>query len=277
MRDAEKRTKVLLVDDEEEFLESSAKALGRRGFDVFKAPDGASALEKVGKEQFDAMILDLKMPGIDGEEVFRRVQRDHPELPVIMLTGHGSVPHAFTTAKKGIADYIAKPCDMDELALRIRKVIESAGAQKLGEGEEDIRVLLVDDERELLESLGPVLGRRRMDVSTAQTPSLAFEILKQKPIEVAVLDVRLPEMDGLEVLKLMKKEFPQVEVILLTGFPSVSSALEGVKGGAYAYVTKPVEPDELVAKIRAARERRQANLESARAKTVDEIKKRYTD
>jgi DNA-binding NtrC family response regulator len=281
MNPAEEKMRILIVDDEAEFLESSARALGRRGFEVSKALDGSAALAMVKDQEFDAMVLDLKMPGLDGEEVFRQVQKDHPDLPVIMLTGHGSVPHAFTTAKKGIADYIAKPCDMDELASRIRKVIQNAKARERTArgtpGEGRIRLLLVDDEVGLLESLGSLLGRRQMDVSTAGTPTQAFEILNGKLIDVVVLDLRLPEMDGLEMLKLVKKNYPETEVLLLTGYPSVNSALEGIKLGAYAYVTKPVEPEELVTKIRSAYERRQESVEKKRENILDEIKKRYAE
>ena len=112
---------VLLVDDEEEFLLATARVLGRRGLTVLTAGDGAQALQLLEQQRVDVMVLDIKMPVLSGEEVFARVQRDHPQLMVILLTGHGSISQAFTMSKQGAFDYLAKPCDCDELADKIHQ------------------------------------------------------------------------------------------------------------------------------------------------------------
>jgi DNA-binding NtrC family response regulator len=282
MNNDKKSIRILMVDDEIDFLESSTRALVRRGFEVLHALDGLTALQMVGEEVFDVVVLDLKMPGIDGEEVFRRIRESRPDLPVIMLTGHGSVPHAFETAKKGIADYIAKPCDMDELEGRIHKVLEikrDRSGQTMSQDVpgEKIHVLIIDDDDGILKSLRSVLEHRHMEVSTARTPSTAFRILKESMIDVVLLDVRLPEMDGMEVLKHIKRSYPSIEVLLLTGYPSVDTALEGVNQGSYAYITKPADPDELAAKIRRANEARQESIRREQQKIVDEMTRKYPE
>ena len=115
---SEKRpaVRLLMVDDEAEFLEASAPALTRRGFAVTCAADGSQALRRMAEAQAEVVVLDVKMPGLDGEELFRIFRQRWPGVPILMLTGHGSVRQAFRTAREGLHAYLAKPCDMDELA-----------------------------------------------------------------------------------------------------------------------------------------------------------------
>ncbi len=279
-----RQIRLLIVDDEEEFLLSSSRALGRRGFDVDVAPDGATALERVRQNQYDALVLDVKMPGIDGIEVFRQIHRSQPSLPVILLTGHSSVGDAFQTLKEGIADYLSKPVDMEELAQRIHEVVRAAESlekevsdQPPTAAGEPIRVMLVDDERELLDSLKKIFERRGMEVTTATRGREALALLREALVDVLVLDVKMPEMDGLEVLRRIKKDFPSVQVILLSGHPSVEDALEGVRMGASEYLKKPPDVNELVETIRKLyRERIRIQLEQQQ-RLIDEIQSRYPE
>lgn len=279
-----KGVKLLIVDDEEEFLESSARALGRRGFEVHTARDGSTAMKTIMQSDFDAVVLDLKMPGMDGEEVFDRIHGTRPSIPVIMLTGHGSVPHAFKTSKKGIADYVAKPCDMDELAGRIHKAIDLAKRSEASLKDDVtadlasmVEVLLVDDEVDFLSSLKTVLQRRNMNVTVAESADQALDCLSKTPIEVALIDVKMPGMDGLALLKIIKEDFPNVKVILVSGYPSAAAALEGVKHGASEYLPKPPDIESLVATIRRLRAQRDENIAEQQKKLIEEIRSRYPD
>ena len=143
MKEKVEPVKLLMIDDEQDFLESAAAALGRRGFDVRVARDGRSALDLVEHESFDAIVLDLKMPGLDGVEVFRRLMTLTPGTPVLMLTGHGSIESAFETSKRGIADYLEKPCDLEDLAAHIKTAI----ARRV-EDTEKVRARMIDDIRQ---------------------------------------------------------------------------------------------------------------------------------
>ncbi len=119
------KMKVLLVDDEPQFRETTGKILRRRGFDTILAGDGEEALLRLA-EQPDVVVLDIKMPGMDGLAVLGEIRRRAPNVPVIMLTGHGSGRAAQTALEQGAADFLAKPCDVDLLVLKIREVRESA-------------------------------------------------------------------------------------------------------------------------------------------------------
>jgi CheY-like chemotaxis protein len=112
------KIKVLMVDDEEQFRATTKKILDKRGFDTIVAESGEEAIDKI-KENPDVVILDIKMPGIDGHEALKQIKKLKPDLPVIMLTGHGAMPSAREALATGAFDYLSKPCDIDLLASKI--------------------------------------------------------------------------------------------------------------------------------------------------------------
>jgi DNA-binding NtrC family response regulator len=118
--------RVLLVDDEEDFVESLAKRLDRRGLRVETSSSGEQALEMVRRRSFDVIVLDLAMPGLDGIATLERLKQLDPDLQVILLTGHATVPKSVEAMKLGAADLLEKPADFAELLTKIRE----AGAKK---------------------------------------------------------------------------------------------------------------------------------------------------
>ena len=109
------RIRLLIVDDEEEFLESIAKRLQMRDFDVRTASRGAEAVEIARQEKFDLALLDLKMPGMDGKQVLEILKKEHKFIEVIILTGHGSVDSAVDCTKLGAFGYLPKPYELEKL------------------------------------------------------------------------------------------------------------------------------------------------------------------
>lgn len=285
MLENDERYHILLVDDEEEFLNASSQALQRRNLDVDVAPNGVTALELVEKNRYDAIVLDVKMPDIDGIEVFRIIHDKHPDLPVILLTGHASIDDAFHTSRDGIADYLSKPIDMDDLAELVIKVVakgrenredDAANTETVG-GLGRVSVMLIDDEVEFLKSMSRVLERRDMEVITADSGELGLTLLKECLVDVVVLDVKMPGMDGLEVLMRIKTDFPSIQVIMLTGHPSHDAAMEAIRQGAHEYLEKPPDVHKLAATIRKLYEHRQSLLEQEQQELIREIRRRYPD
>jgi DNA-binding NtrC family response regulator len=115
-----------------------------------------------------------------------------------------------------------------------------------------IRLLLVDDEEGYVNVLANRLSRRNMDVTRTYSGQTAIQALRGADFDVAVLDLKMEDMDGIEVLKILKKLDPRLEIIMLTGHGSVQAAREGIEYGAFDYLSKPCELEELVEKIRAA-------------------------
>jgi DNA-binding NtrC family response regulator len=113
-------TKLLIVDDEEGFVSALSKRLSARGIDVYSASNGEEGLGKLTEHPgIDIVLLDVKMPGIDGIETLRLIKRTHPLVEVIMLTGHATVESAIDGMKLGAFDYLMKPCELEELASKI--------------------------------------------------------------------------------------------------------------------------------------------------------------
>lgn len=114
--------RLLLVDDEDLFVQVLSKRLSRRGVDVVSALSGGEALRLLRRGEYDVMVLDLKMEDMSGLEVLRMVRIVAPELPVIMLTGHGSEQAAREGITLGASDYLLKPCDLEVLLEKITKL-----------------------------------------------------------------------------------------------------------------------------------------------------------
>jgi DNA-binding NtrC family response regulator len=126
------------------------------------------------------------------------------------------------------------------------------------------RVLLVDDEKDFVEMLSLRLNEVEEKVTVAYSGKECLETLKNKEIDVVILDIKMPGMDGMETLREIKKRFPLVEVIMLTGHGSTETAVEGMKMGAFDYLMKPADFDDLTAKMEAARKRKEEQEERIR-------------
>ena len=126
---------VLLVDDEVPFVETMTKRLTKRNLRVIMAFSGQEALEKLDKNRnLDVIILDVKMPGMDGIQTLSEIKKSHPLVEIIMLTGHATVESAIDGMKAGAYDYLMKPCDLEQLMLKVEQA-----AKKKRDHEERIK------------------------------------------------------------------------------------------------------------------------------------------
>ncbi|MFH1130808.1 MAG: response regulator [Pseudomonadota bacterium] len=109
------KIRLIVVDDEIRFLKTLAQRLSLRDFDVTPVTSGQEAVEKAKSEDFDLALVDLKMPGMTGEEVLEALKKEHPLIEVIILTGHGSIESAVQCTHAGSYNYLQKPCETEEL------------------------------------------------------------------------------------------------------------------------------------------------------------------
>ena len=112
--------KILIVDDETAFLEVMRERLASRGIDADTSESAEEALAKIENHIYDAVILDLKMPGIDGMEALKLIREKRPELQVILLTGHATVQKGIEAMKSGAMDFVEKPADLESLRSKIQ-------------------------------------------------------------------------------------------------------------------------------------------------------------
>lgn len=136
-------------------------------------------------------------------------------------------------------------------------------------------VLLVDDEVEFVETFGERLKMRNLEISKAFSGKEALKVLeKNKNIEVVILDVMMPELDGIETLVEIRKRYPLVEVIMLSGHSTVESAIEGMKKGAFDYLMKPCDMDQIIAKVSEAVTKKRQHEEKIIQARIKEITSR---
>lgn len=114
---------LLIVDDEDRFLLTTRKILTRKGYDVLSANSGQRALEMLKEHAVQIVVLDVKMPGMDGLATLREIKRLYPFMEVIMLTGHATVPSAVEGMQSGASDYLMKPIDMDLLVEKVEEAV----------------------------------------------------------------------------------------------------------------------------------------------------------
>jgi DNA-binding NtrC family response regulator len=145
------KTRILLVDDEEQFVLALSERLTLRGYDVTASLSGEDAVEKVKQYNYEVVILDVAMPGLDGVDTLREVKKIKPLTEVIMLTGHATVETAIEGMKLGAIDYLVKPCETEELVTKINKA-----HQRKAEQEDRIREAKV---REIISSPRSVLRK----------------------------------------------------------------------------------------------------------------------
>ena len=140
--DQEMEAKVLLVDDEQDFLETLSSRLEMRGLKVSAVTSGEQAIAEAREQEYDAIVVDLSMPGIDGLETLKRIKADNPNAEIIMLTGHGSVASGVEAMKLGAGDFLQKPVELSEL---MSKIGEAKGKRMLvlqKQSQEELRKIL---------------------------------------------------------------------------------------------------------------------------------------
>jgi DNA-binding NtrC family response regulator len=133
--------KLLIVDDEVEFLDTIAERLESRGFLVTKATDGEQALAAVNHDRFDLALVDLRMPGMDGSKLLEILKSEHRFLEVIILTGHSSVEAAVECTKLGAFDFLVKPYDLEKLLEVLRHAYEARLRRKFEHDQQRLQKL----------------------------------------------------------------------------------------------------------------------------------------
>ncbi len=133
---------VLLVDDEEDFIRSLSQRLEVRGLKVTGATRGEEAIQLVDGQEFDAIVLDLSMPGMDGMETLKTIKDSHPDAEIIILTGHGTIKTSIEAMKLGAEDFLEKPVDFKELLNKIEEARNKRILILQKQSKEEIKTIL---------------------------------------------------------------------------------------------------------------------------------------
>lgn len=134
--------RILIVDDEERYRITLGKRLEERQFEVYTVGSGLDALEEIKHRLYDVIVLDVKMPGLDGIETLKEIKKTKPGIEVILLTGHGSVDNAVEGMRLGAYEYVLKPCELEKLMEKINGAYKIKAARDERIQQAEIRMLI---------------------------------------------------------------------------------------------------------------------------------------
>jgi two-component system response regulator HydG len=229
-------SRILVVDDEVDTCANLSDILTDLGFQVDVAYDGRSALDLVRKNAYDVALLDLKMPGMDGLELYRRIKDLQSGTVAIVVTAYASSHTANEALAAGAWQILSKPVDLTKLLA----LVEEAVGQPV--------VLIVDDDHDLCQNLWDLFRERGYRVCLAHDPEGAAERMQRRQHDVVLIDMKLPQGSGADVFRLVRQANPQARTVLVTGLRSEMEQLveRTLAEGADAACYKPFDVPTLL-------------------------------
>lgn len=225
---------ILVVDDNEDLLETFAMILRRRGFIVETADNGAKAIDKFKERDYDVTLMDIVMPEMNGVEAFHKIREMVPEASIILMTAYSDEEMIQSAKKEGVNKVISKPIRIDHL---IELINEAAADQP---------ILIVDDDTDICDTLTEVLKLQGYEVVAAGSGEEAVMLAHETDCQMAFIDVKLPNIDGLETFLRLKEINPGILTVMMTGFRNeVKEALiKAQEASAITCLYKPFDPAE---------------------------------
>jgi DNA-binding NtrC family response regulator len=231
---------VLVVDDDRRMVKTICDILKAKGFAAAPAFTGEEAVEMVRAERPDCVLMDFKMPGINGIEALRMMKEIAPDLPVVLMSAYATGDQAEEAKREGAYSVLTKPIDIQQVLSFL----------SLFRKEESI--LVVDDDPLFCRTLKDILQSRNYQVETEDDPEKVLSHMEQKYELVVVLDLKLGDADGLDILRDIRLRYPTKPVVLVTGYrEEMTAAIEqGLQIGAYTCLYKPLAMEELIGIIK---------------------------
>ena len=238
--------KILVVDDNLIVAEALEDILKRKGYEeVTTVNSGEEALQLVKQENHDLVLLDIIMPKMDGIETLKELRKIAPNLEVIMLTGLGSTELEWEARKIGVSDFLHKELGLEVFLKTVSRVLGERGKEERPEEKKELRILVVDDDPEVLNLLSDFLTKKGYKISLASNGEESLSKVKSEKPHMVLLDIKMPGMDGFEVLRKIKEDEPSLSVIMITGVQDMETARKALQMGACDYITKPFNLDYL--------------------------------
>jgi len=231
-----RKISVLIVDDDIGMTETLSDILSLKGYDIAIANSGLEALEKVRSKAYDVVLLDIKMPDINGVDVFKQIKTITPNSSVILMTAYALQELIEQAKKEGVLAVLPKPIDVERLVSFTEKFKDESA------------VLIIDDDRKFCETIKDSLIEKGCRVDFETDAPRAIDMVSQRKYDYVLLDMHLDGVNGLDVLVAIKDITSKVEVILMTGYQKEMKDFieEGLRTTAYSCLYKPFEIDEVL-------------------------------
>jgi two-component system response regulator HydG len=233
---AHREPSILVVDDERDIRENLRDILTDMGYTVDVAADGPEALAMVQARHYDVALLDLRMPGMDGLELYRRIKEVRACTVAIIVTAYASAETARDALQAGAWRIISKPVEIQSVLGLI------------GEALDQPVVLLIDDDVDLCRSMWDVLRDQGYRVCLAHDANQATAELANQRFQIVLIDMKLPQGDGAEVFHRVRQANPDTRTVLITGFRGELECKlnEIIDAGADAVCFKPFDVEQLL-------------------------------
>ncbi len=234
---------ILVVDDEPGIRTTLSAILEEEGYNVVVAEDGYKGIEAAKKTKFKIAFLDLKMPGINGVETFKRIKKISPDTIMFFTTAFFAEDLLKEAVKLGAQAILYKPLDIDLILKVIKQDLTKT------------KILVVDDEFAIREPLKGVLEDRGYKVAAAEDGHAAIEMVRKTHFDIIFIDIIMPGLDGLQTLEEIKKVDPTTKVIIMTGHDVEGLIEKAISRGATTCIPKPIDDmDELLQLLRTIKE-----------------------
>ncbi len=226
---------VLVVDDDEGMTETLSDIFCEIGYDVDVANDGYKALDMAAKKSYSIVLMDIKMPDIDGVEVFRRLKPIIPDAKVLMMTAFAVDNLMKEAIDEGACRVFDKPLNMDEVITFLERSRRASF------------VLIVDDDPGVCETIKDSLEFKGYTAAIAHSGSGAIEFAKHNHVNAAIIDVKMPVLNGLETYVELRNEIPGLGAVMITGFRQETEAIvkEALDKKAHSCFYKPLNMDDI--------------------------------
>ncbi|MCK4411275.1 response regulator, partial [Candidatus Bipolaricaulota bacterium] len=274
---AKKGALILVVDDDPGTCTTLNNILAHKGYTVSTTHTGEEAIAIVNKQAHDILFIDMKLPTINGLETYLAIRERNPKAVAIMITGYRQETAALV--KQAIENdaytCLYKPLDMEQLLKLVDEIWGAEGKTRMIQGEsvmdEKPDILIIEDDESTRKTLTVVLGKKGYGTETASTGKEALERAKKQSFDVTLLDIRLPDMDGMELVAPLKELHPDLAVIVITGYASLETALQALKEGAADYITKPLDMEKVLEAIGEALEKQRLVVELRKLSLSDDL------
>lgn len=203
--------RILVVDDDVDFAESLGEVLESHGCEVVIAHSGESAISIFSEQQFDIAFMDVKMPGLNGVESFFEMRKIRPDVKVMLMTGYALEELLQQAIDQGVLGVLNKPLDIEQ----VLKVVESALSDGI--------ILLADDDEDFVESVSTTLRDQGYSVLVARDGGEVISLVENNSIDVLILDLKMPVLDGLQVYLQLKEIGRQLPTLIVTGYAEEAS------------------------------------------------------
>ncbi|MFN3550987.1 MAG: response regulator [Endomicrobiia bacterium] len=242
------KEKILVVDDEIELLGYLTEVIENYGFNVVSLNSSKKALKLIEKTFFHVAFIDINMPEISGIELAKKIKEIHPLTFIVMITAAAKDKEVDEVLNLGVFSILYKPLK----AQKVMEVLHNILTKKLFKSLEIYSVLLVEDDRNLAETLSELLKTNNYDVVVTYNGEQAIEECKKKFFSAVIIDYKLPDISGIELLREVKKFNTNIVSIIITGYEDLNIAISALRENVSDFLIKPFELTDLINSLKKA-------------------------